>query len=65
MIKPRQNQPTAERLRNLVWPRIGFRRALVCLKHRVVRLTHSPHHVAMGFAAGACASPAPRPPTGR
>jgi len=56
VFKPRQDQPLAERLRNLVWPRIGFRRALVYLKHRMVRLTQSPHHVAMGFAAGAFAA---------
>lgn len=56
MLKSRRNQPTAERLRNLVWPRIGFRRALVYLKHRMVRLAQSPHHIAMGFAAGAFAA---------
>lgn len=56
MFKARQNQPLADRLRDLVWPRIGFRRALTYLKHRMVRLTQSPHHIAMGFAAGAFAA---------
>jgi uncharacterized protein (DUF2062 family) len=56
VFKARQNQPLADRLRDLVWPRMGFRRALAYLGHRMARLTQSPHHVAMGFAAGAFAA---------
>ncbi|WP_092583211.1 DUF2062 domain-containing protein [Rhizobium mongolense] len=41
-----------ERTRELFWPRKGFLRPLRYLKMRILRLTASPHAVAMGVAAG-------------
>ncbi|MBZ9791757.1 DUF2062 domain-containing protein [Rhizobium sp. 3T7] len=41
-----------EKLRELLWPRKGFFRPLRYLTMRVLRLTASPHAVAMGVAAG-------------
>ncbi len=45
-----------ERIRGLVWPRTGWRRASSYLFHRVVRLPGSPYFVAAGFACGAALS---------
>ncbi len=41
-----------ERLRAVVWPRMGFRRSLRYLKLRLVRLSASPYSVAAGVAIG-------------
>lgn len=41
-----------EKLRELVWPRKGFLRPPRYLMMRVLRLTASPHAVAVGVAAG-------------
>ncbi|MBB3947977.1 hypothetical protein GGQ73_003951 [Rhizobium skierniewicense] len=41
-----------ERLRALLWPRMGFRRSLRYLKLRLVRLSASPYSVAAGVAVG-------------
>lgn len=41
-----------EKLRELVWPRKGFFRPLRYLKMRILRLSASPHAVAVGVAAG-------------
>ncbi|WP_184397490.1 DUF2062 domain-containing protein [Rhizobium sp. BK650] len=41
-----------EKLRELVWPRKGFLRPARYIMMRVLRLSASPHAVAMGFAAG-------------
>ena len=41
-----------EKLRELVWPRKGFLRPPKYLIMRVLRLTASPHAVAVGVAAG-------------
>jgi uncharacterized protein (DUF2062 family) len=41
-----------EKMRELLWPRKGFLRPARYLAMRVLRLTASPHGVAMGVAAG-------------
>ncbi|KQO75306.1 hypothetical protein ASF29_12925 [Rhizobium sp. Leaf262] len=50
----RRRKPAShlERLRALVWPRMGFRRSLRYLKLRLVRLSASPYSVAAGVAVG-------------
>ncbi|ODN70426.1 DUF2062 domain-containing protein [Methylobrevis pamukkalensis] len=45
-----------ERLRNLLWPRRGWRRAATYVSRRIMRLRASPHAVAAGVAAGAFSS---------
>lgn len=40
------------RARDLIWPRIGFRRAIRYVAHRVARLPGSPHAIAGGLAWG-------------
>ncbi len=44
------------RLQNLIWPRLGFRRFAIYLGHRLSRIRATPHVIALGFAAGAFAS---------
>lgn len=44
------------RLRDLVWPRIGFERAWNYRVCRLSRLQLCPHKISLGFAAGAFAS---------
>ena len=41
-----------ERLRTTFWPKTGWPRALVYFRKRVLRLSGSPHAIALGFALG-------------
>jgi uncharacterized protein (DUF2062 family) len=59
MFKRRSNQPVHHRVGNLIWPRIGFRRSMTYIRHRVGRLHGTPHSIAGGFAAGAAVSITP------
>ncbi|MBC2859309.1 DUF2062 domain-containing protein [Stappia sp. 28M-7] len=60
MLFKRRDKPThLERLRVAVWPRHSFARSARYFSKRVLRLTASPHAIAMGFAAGAFASITP------
>jgi uncharacterized protein (DUF2062 family) len=56
MFKRRTYQPVHHRVGNLIWPRIGFRRSVTYIWHRVGRLHGTPHSIAGGFAAGAAIS---------
>jgi len=56
MFRRRINQPVHHRVGNLIWPRIGFRRSVTYIWHRVGRLHGTPHSIAGGFAAGAAIS---------
>jgi hypothetical protein len=42
--------------RDFIWPRIGWKRSLKYLKHRVVRLPHSARDIAMGLSFGCVVS---------
>ncbi|QGZ33102.1 DUF2062 domain-containing protein [Stappia indica] len=60
MLFKRRDKPNhLERLRVAVWPRHSFARSARYFSKRVLRLTASPHAIAMGFAAGAFASITP------
>ncbi|MDE1174451.1 MAG: DUF2062 domain-containing protein [Parvibaculaceae bacterium] len=48
-----------DRLRNNLWPRSGWKRALKYNWYRMTRLSGSPHGIAVGAAAGAFASCTP------
>ncbi|WP_312846869.1 DUF2062 domain-containing protein [Stappia sediminis] len=48
-----------QRLRVAVWPRHSWSRSLRYFSKRILRLTGSPHAIALGFAAGAFASITP------
>ncbi|PVB63258.1 DUF2062 domain-containing protein [Labrenzia sp. 011] len=57
MLFRRRNRPTRiERLRVAVWPRNSWARSTRYFGKRVLRLTATPHTIAIGFAAGAFAS---------
>ncbi|MAB00958.1 MAG: hypothetical protein CMN87_20895 [Stappia sp.] len=57
MLFKRRTKPShLERLRVAVWPRHSFARSARYFSKRVLRLTASPHAIALGFAAGAFAS---------
>lgn len=60
MLFRRRNRPThVERLRVAVWPRHSWARSTRYFGKRVLRLTATPHAIAIGFAAGAFASCTP------
>lgn len=46
-------------LREFLWPRKGFSRGVRYLSMRVLRLSSSPHSIAVGVAAGAASSATP------
>ncbi|WP_372353145.1 DUF2062 domain-containing protein [Pararhizobium sp. YC-54] len=47
------------KLREFLWPRKGFSRGLRYLSMRVLRLSSTPHSIALGVAAGAASSATP------
>jgi uncharacterized protein (DUF2062 family) len=59
IFKRRDKPPLLLRLRELLVPQRGWRRAIEYLGHRVRRLPDSPHRIALGFAIGvlACFTP--------
>ncbi|WP_068083018.1 DUF2062 domain-containing protein [Polycladidibacter stylochi] len=60
MLFKRRTKPTRlQRLRVAVWPRHSWRRSAKYFSKRVLRLSASPHTVAIGFACGAAASMTP------
>ncbi len=53
----RRFKPTLfARIKDFVWPRIGFRRSVKYIRHRLVRLPGTPYTIAGGFACGAAVS---------
>jgi hypothetical protein len=56
MFGRRRRLRLSERLRQLVWPRLGWRRAGTYFSHRVRRLRGTPYSIAAGFACGAALS---------
>lgn len=59
MFRRRARLPLPSRLRGLLWPRAGWRRAATYLAHRVGRLPGGAHAVAAGFASGAAVAMTP------
>lgn len=45
-----------QRITNILWPSIGWRRSLAYLRHRLGRLPGTPYSIAAGFACGAAVS---------
>lgn len=52
----RRRRPFGGRLRDLVWPRAGWRRVGAYFGHRVRRLPGSPYSIAAGLACGVAVS---------
>ncbi len=60
MLFRRRHRPSRiERMRVAVWPRNSWSRSTKYFGKRVLRLTATPHAIAIGFAAGAFASCTP------
>ena len=56
MFRRRNSMSLIQRMRELVWPRMGWSRVGTYLRHRVVRLAGSPYSIAAGLACGAAIS---------
>ncbi len=52
MFRRRQKLSHPQRLREFVWPSMGFRRSTRYLAHRVARMPGTPSSIALGFACG-------------
>lgn len=59
MFQRRHKFTLRQRVRDFVWPRMGWQRSLRYLVHRVGRLPGPPHRIAAGFASGAAVSMTP------
>jgi len=59
MFKRRISRSALAILREAVWPRMGWRRAIAYYWHRLQRVPGSPESVVAGFACGAAASMTP------
>lgn len=56
MFDRRRKRRMHEHVGEIVWPTIGWRRAVSYMRHRVGRLPGSPYSIASGFAFGAAVS---------
>ena len=56
MFRRRHKASIAHRARNIVWPRLGWRRYMRYMLHRLARLPGTPHSIAAGFACGVAMS---------
>lgn len=57
MLFKRKNKKSLWHLvRDIIWPRKGWKRAFIYIKHRILRIPHSTHDIAMGLAAGCVVS---------
>jgi len=56
LFRARSKPGPGQRLRQIVWPRSGWRRAANYLWYRVVRLPGTPYSIAAGLACGAAMS---------
>lgn len=52
LFQRRQKPAFAERMRVMLWPRRGWRRSTQYVTKRILRLSGTPHAIALGFAAG-------------
>ncbi len=62
LFKRKKKQSIWLKIRDIIWPRSGWERSLVYIKHRILRLPHSTHDIAMGLAAGCVVSWTPTIP---
>jgi len=59
MFDRRISQSPWTRLRHVIWPRMGWRRAAAYYWHRLQRIPGTPESIVSGFACGAAASMLP------
>lgn len=63
MFKRRHPLRFARRVRELIWPTMGWKRVSLYIGHRLVRLKESNYSIAMGITLGAAVSFTPTPGT--
>lgn len=56
LFKRRKRQSLWSRVRNLIWPKMGWARTFNYIKHRVLRLPSSASSIALGLASGCVVS---------
>ena len=56
MFRRRHKTSIAHRASDIVWPRLGWRRYMRYMLHRLARLPGTPHNIAAGFACGVAMS---------
>lgn len=56
ILKRRDKESLISKVQNLIWPKMGWRRVFHYYKHRILRLPHSTHDIAMGLASGCVVS---------
>lgn len=59
MFRRRKKVQIFEKLRDFLWPRLGWRRSTSYITHRIKRMPGSPYSIAAGFACGAAVSCTP------
>lgn len=56
LFRRRNKKPIPAIIRDFLWPSSGWGRSLAYLRHRVGRISGSPHNIALGMACGAAIS---------
>ncbi len=56
LFKRRIAEPWKQKVRNIIWPSMGFRRVLDYYKYRSIRIPASEHSIAAGLAFGCLVS---------
>jgi uncharacterized protein (DUF2062 family) len=56
LFQRRKRQSLFRKLKNFMWPSSGWKRSLLYIKHRLIRLPYSTHNIALGLAAGCVVS---------
>ncbi len=63
MFKRRTPLTTSQKLREMIWPSMGFRRGSRYILHRLLRIKDSNHSIALGLSLGIVVSFIPLPGT--
>lgn len=56
LFKRREAEPLSRKIKNLIWPSMGFRRVFDYYKHRSIRIPASDYSIAAGLAFGCLVS---------
>tara|TARA_R110002072_G_scaffold158085_2_gene308856 strand:- start:538 stop:1110 length:573 start_codon:yes stop_codon:yes gene_type:complete len=52
MFKRREPLTITQTARQFFWPSMGLKRSIIYIKHRLLRVSDSPHKIALGLAIG-------------
>jgi uncharacterized protein (DUF2062 family) len=59
LFRRRTKKPVSAIVRDFLWPSTGWGRYLTYLRHRIGRISGTPHNIALGLACGAAVSFSP------